>query len=135
MLRMHVERLCFLPPSRRRRGARRLYLLSHSRRRREPEAKLLQMAVFRPRKNCFKWQDPDPLKIASNAACDPRKLLPILLAMGVASFQYWRRRRRAGSEIASNRGAGPPKIASNAASDPPKLLPILLAMGEAGLAK
>ena len=72
-------------------------------------------------------------KNASNGTCDPRKMLPILLAMATAGIQYWRRRRRAGSEIASNRGAGPPKIASNAASDPPKLLPYCLQWGKLGL--
>ena len=60
-------------------------------------------------------------------------MLPILLAMAKASSQYWRRRRRAGSEIASNGGAGPPKMTLNVASDPPQLLPILLAMAEARL--
>ena len=80
------------------------------------DAKLLQMSVLKATKN------------ASNGTCRPRKMLPILLAMVVASFQYWRRRRRAGSKIASNGGTGPPKIASNGASQLPKLLPILLAM-------
>ena len=71
-------------------------------------------------------------KNASNGTCDPRKTHPILLAMATASIQYWCRRRRARSKIASNRGGRPPKNASNGASQLPKLLPILLAMEELG---
>ena len=49
-------------------------------------------------------------KNASNGTCHPRKMLPILLAMATAGIQYWRRRRRAGSKIASDRGSGPQKL-------------------------
>ena len=38
------------------------------------------------------------------------RMLPILRVMAKASIQYWRRRRQAGSEIASNGKTGPQKL-------------------------
>ena len=61
------------------------------------------------------------------------KLLQNSIARTERYLEYWRRRRRAGSEIASDQSRDPQKLLPMDFSEPEKLLPILLGMADAGL--